>query len=71
MDIQFVVEGHSYKSKAGKTPVYKVSLKNSDGHTLTLVRSDRSIFQDFPKDEVVDVKISKTERTLDDFPGEE
>lgn len=54
MDIQFVVESYSWKSKAGKPPVYKASLKSSEGHSLTLVGD-------------VNVKISKT-KTLDEVP---
>lgn len=68
MEIQFVVESYSWKSKAGKVPVYKVSLKSSDVHTLTLVSNDRSIFEVFPKGETVDVKIGKAQRTLDEIP---
>ena len=70
MEIQFVVEAFSWKSKAGKAPVYKVSLKSSDGHTLTLLSNDRAIFEVFPKGETVDVKIGKAQRTLDEVPGQ-
>ena len=73
MEIDFVVKGHSYNSPAGKPTVYKVSLKSSNGHSLTLVRSDRSVFKDFPKDETVTVKIGQAQRRLDEIPrqGEE
>jgi len=71
MDISFVVKGYSWKSEAGKSPVFKVSLKSSDGHCLTLVSNDRSIFESFPKDETVNVKIGKAQRTLDEVPSHE
>jgi len=71
MEVPFVVEGHSWKSKAGKTPVYKVSLKNPDGHSLTLVSDSRKICEDFPKDAVFTVKIGRAQLTLDEVPGEE
>ena len=71
-EIEFVVDSHGWKSKAGKTPVYKVSLKNPDGHSMTLVGSSRLIFEEFPKGEVVTVKIGKSQLTLDEVPnGEE
>ncbi|WGM90145.1 MAG: hypothetical protein NUK63_03255 [Candidatus Bathyarchaeum tardum] len=68
MEIQFVVDAHSWKSKAGQVPEYKVSLKNSDGHTLVLVGSSRAICEKFPKDEVFTVKIGSTQTTLDEVP---
>jgi len=71
VEVQFVVDEHKWKSKAGKTPVYTVSLKNADGHNLTLVSSSREICEDFPKGEVVSVKIGRTQTTLDDVPDEE
>lgn len=70
MEIDFVVKGHSYNSPAGKPTIYKVSLKSSNGHSLILVRSDRSIFSDFPKDETVTVKIGQAQRRLDEIPEE-
>ena len=70
MEIPFVVESFAWKSKAGKEPVYKVSLKNSNGHKLTLVSGSKRIFEDFPKGETVNVKVSKpVQRTLE-IPGE-
>ena len=71
MEVQFVVNGHSWRSKAGKAPVYKVSLKNSDGHSLTLVGDSRKICEEFPKGEVVSVKIGRVQLTLDEVPDEE
>jgi len=71
LEIEFVVDAHGWKSKAGKSPQYKVSLKNADGHSLTLVSSSRSILEEFPKDFVVTAKIGKTQTTLDDVPDEE
>jgi hypothetical protein len=68
VDLQFVVDAHSWKSKAGALPIYKVSLKNSDGHILSIVSNDRSIFEIFPKGEAVDVKIGKAQRALNEFP---
>lgn len=68
--IRFVVTGYSWKKKAGKDPVFKVSLKAGDGHTLNLVSSSRDIFSGFPADSVVDVKIGKAQRTLDEVPEE-
>lgn len=69
MDIQFVVESYSWKSKAGKVLVYKVSLKSREGHSLTLVGDSGSIFEAFPKGDTVNVKISKT-KTLDEILGQ-
>ena len=70
MDIPFVVEKFSWESKAGKEPVYKVSFKNSNGHKLILVSGSKRIFEDFPKGETVNVKVSKpVQRTLE-IPGE-
>jgi len=71
VEVQFVVDAHGWRSKAGKSPQYKVSLKSSDGHSLTLVSSSRDICEQFPKDEVVTVKIGRTQTTLDDVPDEE
>ena len=65
------MDAHGWKSKAGKTPMYRVSLKNADGHSLTLVSSSREICEQFPKDEVVSVKIGRTQLTLDEVPNEE
>ena len=72
MEIQFIVEGHSYKRKAGKPAVYKVSLKSTrgDGHKLTLVSNSKAICEQFPEDMVVDVKVGKAQRTLDEVPGQ-
>lgn len=70
MDCRFVVDGYAWSSKAGKPPVYKVDLKSSEGHKLTLKRDDRSIFEEFPKGESVDVKISRGQRNLTEFPEE-
>ncbi len=70
MEIPFVVEGYSWKSKAGKPAVFKVSLKSPGGHSLTLVGDSSSIFEVFPKGETVDVKIDKAQRTLDEIPGD-
>lgn len=70
MDLQFVVDAYSWKRKAGKLPVYKVSLKSKDGDSLTLSRGDSSIFEDFPKGETFDVKISKGQSNLEEFTGE-
>jgi len=52
LDLQFVVDSHSWKSKAGQVPEFKVSLKNSEGHTMVLVSSSRAVCVKFPKDEV-------------------
>lgn len=71
MEIQFIVEGHSYKRKAGKAARYKVSLKSTrgEGHRLTLVSGSKAIWEQLPEDMVVDIKIGKAQRTLDDVPG--
>ena len=71
MEIEFVVDAHGWKSKAGKTPRYRVSLKHADGHSLVLVSCNRSICEEFPKGEVVSVKIGRTQLTLDEVPDEE
>ena len=71
VEIEFVVDAHGWKSKAGKAPVYRVSLKNPDGHSLTLVSSNRVICEDFPKGEVFTIKIGKSQLTLDEVPDEE
>ena len=65
------MDAHGWKSKAGKSPQYKVSLKNADCHSLTLVSSSCEICEQFPKDEVVSVKIGRSQLTLDEVPNEE
>ena len=59
------MKGHSWASKAGENPVYKVSLKSSDGHTLVLFGDSKALLEGFPKGECVDAKIGKAQTTLD------
>ena len=59
------MKGHSWKSKAGESPVYKVTLKSSDGHSLVLVGDSKALLEGFPEGECVDVKVGKAQTTLD------
>ena len=68
MELKFVVDSHSWESKSGQVPEYKVSLKNSEVHKLVLVGNCRAICEKFPKDEVFTLKIGRTQTTLDEVP---
>jgi len=63
--ITFEVVGYNFQKKAGKGPVYKVSLKSSEGHSLTLVSDSKAIYEGFPIGDKVNVKISQAQQTLD------
>jgi len=63
--IIFEVVGYDFRKKAGKSPIYKVSLRSSDGHSLSLVSDSKAIYEDFPIGDKVNVKITQTQQTLD------
>lgn len=70
--IQFTVHSHCYSKTAEKGPIFKVKLKNrSDDHALSLVSDSRSVYEGYPIDGTVEVKIGKAQRILDELLNEE
>jgi len=68
LSIQFIIEGYSFSKKGAKVPVYKVSFKSPDGHTLTLVSDSRTIFEGFPIGDTVNIKVGRAQKTIDEIP---
>jgi len=64
--ITFRVVGKVWDKKAGKNPKYKVSLKSKEGHAMTLIGDSKAIFEGFPDESKVLVKILPGQRTLDE-----
>jgi hypothetical protein len=71
ISVAFRQVGYGYSKKAGKDPVYKVSFKSSEGHTLTLVGDSRAIYERFPEGSKVDVKIGQAQQMLNEFENPE
>lgn len=68
----FVVVKHGYKKKAGEPAKFTVSLKNSQGDTITLHSESRSLFEAYPENERIFVELKKPQEALQNFlPGEE
>jgi hypothetical protein len=66
----FEVTGRAYSKKVGKSPVYKVLLKDGQGDQLTLVSDSKDIYAGYPEGEAFSVIIKKTQKVITDFPKE-
>lgn len=64
MNIEFVVVKRKEVETSRKGTVYSVHLKSEDGHTLTLRGDSSAIFDGYPLDNSVMVKIERQQATL-------
>ena len=72
----FKVVGHSYNSKLDKdgdiVTVFKVTLKNDDGDTMTKSSKDEMLFTDYALTSKHAITVTTPQQTLDDsIPVEE